>query len=391
MLNVRKTFKLGSGLRLENVIEVVENIMIAEKLNLIVVQLLGKLDHDAVVYAGFVPYDFISPEMKSENDTLVAHYVEKLTIEEQDLWSPGDTILDLLRNENIDYEYNRWFIYGNLEGWKDLTVKRALSFPLLLYFPDQLYASNRPITQMAQYRQATSATYDPKVTIRNEGSLIHEVLLTVPIDGQSTMLGVPITRYGDGMSKGLYYDSYDEKLHCGTFYYYEPESTTYLVAKTFRVYRNKYEAMKELYAQFNLKADLDNPRHQLDNENVALNRRNFEIFKRYFKDRQSLPADMKMTFNEYTDPYAGDEGLPDYDDAIARLPQRRRYIGVLVGLYAAEDKYDQPLCKIARENGIEIIILTDMIGSHQIVIEVLDTRSRQISFSNLVYPSRNKA
>ena len=68
------------------------------------------------------------------------------------------------------------------------------------------------------------------------------------------------------------------------------------------------------------------------------------------------------------------------------VPPTPRYIGAIAGLMSIEDEYDQPLCKLALSLGIDLIVLTHMIGSHQIVSEVLDTRPRLTSFANLAYP-----
>lgn len=50
------------------------------------------------------------------------------------------------------------------------------------------------------------------------------------------------------------------------------------------------------------------------------------------------------------------------------------YIAKELDLYAYEDDLDQPLCMAAARLGYDIIILEHMVGSHQVVTEVLDTR-----------------
>ncbi len=72
------------------------------------------------------------------------------------------------------------------------------------------------------------------------------------------------------------------------------------------------------------------------------------------------------------------------------LGNRRVYTGGVhgvksLGLYAAEDDLDQHLCNLGKLCNIDVIILTDMVGSHQIVTEVLDTRPRNVSFGSLKY------
>ena len=62
-----------------------------------------------------------------------------------------------------------------------------------------------------------------------------------------------------------------------------------------------------------------------------------------------------------------------------------KYVGRFLGLYAKEDDFDQSICIAVRAKSIDIIILTDMIGSHQVVTEILDTRERSVSFKSLLY------
>jgi hypothetical protein len=56
-----------------------------------------------------------------------------------------------------------------------------------------------------------------------------------------------------------------------------------------------------------------------------------------------------------------------------------------LGMYAVEDPLDQVVCKFAKYLGFDTVILTNMIGSHQIVSEVLDTRLRAQSFNSLIF------
>lgn len=380
------SYVLDGTYQLKNLIKDVETSMIDQNIKQTLVKITGSFDLDEIVYAGFVPYAVIVDDRFS-HDLLIAHFIEKLTTEEQDLWFHR-TLDDVMGSLNIDYEHYGKFMYASLAGWKEFTMKTSISFPLILYFPDQLYSSMRPKTDMSQYRQVTSATYDPNSVvsygIASFPSLINKIL----INGiRLTKLAIPVTRYSEGMSKGLFFDTYDENTHCGTFYYHEPESTTNLTFNTARIYRNKYEAMLKLYAEFNIEKDIEPPWmwKAADNSYITPGDHS-HIFKAYFLDRKSLPVDMKMNIEDYDHPYEEDKNEPDYPQILASLPQRRRYIGVSVDLYAKEDKYDQDLCRTAAENGIDVVILTDMIGRHQIVVEVLDTRVRQISMSNLIYP-----
>jgi hypothetical protein len=228
--------------------------------------------------------------------------------------------------------------------------------PLALYAKDSLYKSMRPKTDMDIFRQATSLSYKPKRKINDYEYILDEKLIAVPV-----------TRYASGMSKGLYYD--DESTNqdfCGTYYYYEPESTTFLVYTVSATYRNKYSAM--------FACDEDHKYTDFTNSTV----------ERCFKHPEEFPEDLRMTPREYyefleiNDP----EEFPDWD----KIGNDKYYVGKVLNLYAVEDMYDQELCKCMHKKGKDVVILTHMIGSRQIVAEVLDTRERSESFSNLCYP-----
>ena len=97
-----------------------------------------------------------------------------------------------------------------------------------------------------------------------------------------------------------------------------------------------------------------------------------------------LPDDLMMTPSEAFAADGGDNELWTYE-SVAALPQVKHIAGSYLGLYAFEDKLDQPLCIAAREQGLDVVILTHMVGRFQVVTEVLDTRSREKSFASLVY------
>jgi hypothetical protein len=67
------------------------------------------------------------------------------------------------------------------------------------------------------------------------------------------------------------------------------------------------------------------------------------------------------------------------------LLQNKYYAGYYLNLYGAEDFLDQLLCIAANKQGYDVVILENMIGSHQVITEVLDTRERRESFKSLIY------
>lgn len=220
-------------------------------------------------------------------------------------------------------------------------VRTGKGFQLSLQAPDLVYSSNRPKTDMTLFRN-TNSNRLPISRIVNGKCVIDGVEWSA----------IPVTRYADGMSRSLYYsDNREEKSYCGTFYYHEPESTTYLAyQKVFRAF-NKTAAMQALLAEAGREVATEEDhswRHKWLMDHIA----------------GKLPRDLLVE---------ADNGITYYGGNLA------------YDLYAAEDELDQPLCKLAAELGYDIVILESMVGSFQVVTEVLDVRSRQDSFLSLIY------
>jgi len=136
---------------------------------------------------------------------------------------------------------------------------------------------------------------------------------------------------------------------------------------TSRIYKNKYEAIQSLCKEFNIKNEIISPHW-------------FKDIKKFYENPEQIPSDMKMIPYEYTnmnDPDVEEE----YLEYLKTISEHRHYVGKNLYLY------DQDICMIARDNNIDIIVLTDMVGSHQIVTEILDTRQRNDSLSSLIYPN----
>lgn len=106
--------------------------------------------------------------------------------------------------------------------------------------------------------------------------------------------------------------------------------------------------------------------------------------KTYRKMGIGLPEDLMLTPIEIYTLYPENFYGFTYEQVLD-LPQNKRYVGIFLGYYAIEDPLDQILCILAQRFSIDIIILERMIGSHQIVTEILDTRPREKSFSHLTY------
>ncbi len=283
-----------------------------------------------------LPYGAILILENNLQQIILEDYLNKLSEEEFEFWY-GEPLSNIL---NLKY-YKNWY-YAKIEYHKSQSLITSNSLPLLLYAPEQVYnQSKRPRTDMLMFRP-------PDLISNND--FFHKL---------------PVTRYAAGMSRGLYYSDEPEDIYCGTFYYLEPESHIFLNYKTSLTFKNKYEAIVKLAIQF-------------DSSNLDL------IPKLYFEGKLVLPSDLKLTpfdaFSLFPDLF------PHYTlNTVQSLSQNSKYIGQFIGLYGVEDDFDQLICRKANNLGIDIIIFTDMVGSHQKVSEILDARSRVESFSHLTY------
>ena len=235
-----------------------------------------------------------------------------------------------------DIEY---WVYRTMAGHVAAAEKSPGSWALALFAPQLVYkGSRRAITTMAQFRTVDSPILAP----------------SVPRDNY-----IPVTRYSAGMTRGLFYEGGDDddERYCGTFYYYEPESTTFL--RYDRAYRtkDKYTAVKELgYMRMDDVADT-----QVE-------------FPPYDEDFMMTPLEYHLW-------------KPDAQMAWDYPKEGRKFYtaAFTVNAYGLQDSLDQIVCAIARHQGYDIVTLEQMVGSRQIVTEVLDTRDRSESFKNLYF------
>lgn len=276
-----------------------------------------------------------------------AYILSNLTDEEFEFW------FERAFDKTINLSTHKDWIYGTIEHWKEKSSHDADSFPLLLYAPDQVYLSKRPKTEMLMFRNPDMT----RMSIKQE-SQYH-----------------PVTRYGQGMSRGLYYKGENTDF-CGTFYYVEPNSSTYLQYNKSLIFRNKYQATKTLLY-------LSPNRHEFRPEKIKFGGI-YGLQQEYLENTSGLPDDLMLSPLEIFTKYP--ELFPNWTlDKVKLLPQNKQYCGRFLDLYAIEDGFDQILCILGKRANADIIVLTHMTGSHQIVSEILDTRDRNTSFDNLIY------
>ena len=233
---------------------------------------------------------------------------------------------------------------------------------------------------------------------------------------------LPVARYGQGMSKGLYTTSefvYNLDKFCGTFYYLEPDSEVLLAFPAdskFLEALNKTSAAYQLWLEnpdiirklfggdwFNdifvdmLDEFVTSMLSEFSDHDVVLVEN--PMVRKFSQDFKEVVTEISDRFDIF-DPDEDIDVILGYLDSfynfvmysmgsiIPGLPPVNTMVNSEVGydesfMYAAEDFWDQPLCHFAKLQNYEAVLLTNMVGSHQIVFEVLDTRTRSESFSNL--------
>lgn len=291
-------------------------------------------------------------------------------------------LLDL-NDPNLDW------LYASIAERHTEAKKDVNSLPLLLYAPDLVYKSKRPKTDMDMFRTPNSIVAS-KAELDNGRYKEWSV--------------IPVTRYAYGMSRGAYYEVETTQKFCGTFYYIEPESSTYLAYRNPLIARTKTNAFLELLKMLNIpKLNHDSFFEQLRKAKTLAERRRLEDEQTYSVHKDmfdnpdelsykwamadpSFPPDLCMTPQELIERFPSFVRKEKLNIELAhQLAPIKRYMGQFIGLYASEDDLDQDICKLASQAGYDVIILTHMVGSHKVVSEVLDVRDRAVSFDNLIF------
>lgn len=306
-------------------------------------------------------------------------YLDGETVETLVFYNDEENIRTIV--DRLPYEL-RW-VYKSLNEWRRLALSNSGSIGLKLFAPELLYhKSKRPINSMDMFRRPDSYRINKRDVVNNK----------IKLDRVWNV--IPVTRYAAGMSRGLFYGEAQTEF-CGTFYYKEIESKTLLAFNTSYSSFNKYTMFDELMEYMeDLEPGIQERIINSDFYNLSGEERLFRqgfVFKRSNFHRPTvrrldkyvegnLPRDLMLTPME-TYPYI----TTDQRTVIKLLPDKKYYAGSLLGLYAVEDRFDQALCILGKKLGFDILILENMVGSFQVVTEILDTRSREDSFKSLVY------
>lgn len=331
-----------------------------------------------VILAGFIPVHILEtfPETKA---AFFQFFKNRMSISDVIFWYEVDP-----REEFIidSYEEVR---YATSNGWTTYAEQTGSPMAFSILFPYKLYSSGRPKTTMSRYQFSSSPTYE-EIIRRDE----YLYLIRTSNNNEITK-ALPVTRYGSNASGGLFYKYKEETKFCGTFYYLEPESKIYLAYNTMRSYPNKMQAYNILVNELRSKPQAfekfleEDEIVKIDIPPASLN-----LSHTFYVNRKALPKDLKMTAMEYVNrwmPLLYDLS-PEQKAVLKDVSDIPAYVGYVfdANLYALEDYLDQPLCNLASFMGIEILIFYDMVGSSQIVTEVLDSRSREKSLANLHFP-----
>jgi len=372
-----------------DLIQKAENDMITNKTNYSIVNINFILDVKDLILNGFLPIKIISNENNINSVKLIYNkFIENTILYEMNEYEMIFWTIKGMEPISLLIDHKMW-LYCSIEGWITLSLRTGNSLPLLLYSKNDVFPSLRPKTQMLMFKQITSLKYNPNNII------IHNKFNRNIIIHNEKYNCLPVSRYASGMSKGLYYNEDDgdseTNEYCGTFYYYEPDSNVYLIFNNYRIYKNKFDAINGLYNEYinsNVKSSKYTKNKLQKYINISYLTQNIfnddiiKFVEKYYTSEIDLPEDLILTPEEIY------EIIPTkLRKEILNEVSVKRYAGVILGLYALEDSYDQIICDLANELDIDVLVLTSMAGSHQIVEEILDVRDRMTSFSCLIYPN----
>ena len=259
------------------------------------------------------------------------------------------------------------FEYISLEDAKNAGLSQCRSLPLILWseHPNEYVypQSQRPRNDMSMYKTVLHKAVPHASVIYSESDMFPHIIQD---DVRWTL--VPVTRYASGMKRGLFHRDDSVEQYCGTFYYMEKGSTTYLRVNA-----------KNIYVSFNKTTALTEITNGL--AHIEYNPTFSGTLEKQING--DLPADLILSPLDV----ASNTINTKIKETANISDQTPHYAGEKLMLYACEDELDQPLCNACRAHDppIDVLFLTHMIGSHQIVSEVLDTRSREDSIFSLLY------
>lgn len=230
------------------------------------------------------------------------------------------------------------YLYATLNFLQKMALLSCDSRYLKSY-PERIYSiSNRPKNDMSSFRVSESLTVTEYLDIKKDGWKL-----------------IPVTRYATSQMGSHFYPEYKG---CGTFYYLEKQSETMLTFKTYVTAKTKYLIYIKLL-KLSGKSDEES----------------LEIAEKLLKDKSTI----SLVYDYSREP----DKTYKYLQTIIDTDLYDDYYNYLYGF---EDKFDIKICGLAKQLNIDILILTDMVGSqNKKVEEVYDVRDRIDSFRSLVF------
>ena len=203
------------------ILELYNKCLSSDDLNYTVIPIKSVHNPLLFIKAGFLPCLDTNLQIGLE------YYINGMSYDDIKFWTGSSKSYYILKNLST---YPIW-IYKSIESHKKHAIELADSLPLILYAPEFIYKkSKRPINNMSLFRGSIAQT-------AKKSDIINNTLIS---DGIKWNV-IPVTRYASGMSKGLYHDhkDYDTEF-CGTFYFNEVESSTYLRYMTSRKFLSSF-------------------------------------------------------------------------------------------------------------------------------------------------------
>ncbi|CAH6419131.1 Hypothetical protein HVR_LOCUS325 [uncultured virus] len=265
----------------------------------------------------------------------------------------------LLNNPHIPSSFA--FVLKNFSIVKDLGlsnefIRRYFIYPSGRSRPPMNFVHKTISSNLTGKSVLSSNSEDKtKPTYLFDGKNLHDLPCLTLLDGP---LYIPVIRYQIAEGRGFmhYTTEYNEKIHCGTYYYYEPGSDVFLLSN-----KTLIAPLSELAYYY---IGGDNARNKLSDV--------------IFPPNQSWSPEQQNFINHYLNlietSNCGVSG--SYTNPPDTIPVPVKSI-------------DQSLCMLARQMGIDAIVITytqNLYGKHFAkygLTEVNDTRARTVSYDSL--------
>lgn len=301
-------------------------------------------------------------------------------------WNQGynttTSIVQYLKREMIHFpsiqtifEITKWRFYTATNLYEvmlkdvDNFIPYVISGGKLLLFP-----SGRPLTNLHHLTSFPMLVIS--ITDRINQFIIKGEMFPVQFGNEISFV-IPISRYSQGINTGLYHNQPHTQSYCGTFYYVEPSSYTLLsmgsidkiLIRPNKLLMAEYMA-SNVQLSYNIRSLLQ---HQIDDvyEGIVYRVRSDELLNGQYDD--AFIKDQFKIFNT--------TGV----SSIFKFNHNYQVNGIYNNwIYSLEDYLDQPLCLAGKYLGFNVLIFSKMVGIHRFVEELLDTRSREISFKSLI-------